>query len=462
MTVPNGPSDTATFGFSNITDIGISANTEVSGMTFTADATNAYSIYIDGSVTRDLTLTISGSGITNNSGSTPNISAFSYGYGDTAIVFQNSASAGNADIYVEDGYLSFFDRSTAGAASIGTDGFCYVSFYNSSSAGGAVFSLSDVTWLYFLNTSTAGSANIDSDGNVVFSGSSSAANARISILGNDFGGSLSFDFSSTGDTAQIEFFSYQGAGAFLAIDGHNAPGVSIGSLAGDQYSLVFLGGNNLTVGSNSLNTTFAGGFRGNGGSLTKTGSGKLTLTNADPYYGGSTYTGGTIINNGVLIVNNTSGSATGTGRVQIISGALNGTGIISGPVTVGNGITTGAILRGGVGNSAGTLTINNTVTFRSKSSYTCYLNRVTPPKAGTVRALGVAINANVAFTLVETGTAALARGTKFRVIDNTSANPIFGRFSNLPDNSTFTHKRGTTFKVSYTGGTGNDLVLTVQ
>ena len=201
---------------------------------------------------------------------------------------------------------------------------------------------------------------------------------------------------------------------------------------------------------------------GNGGSLTKTGGGKLTLTNAGPYFGGSSYTGGTIINKGVVIVNNTVGSAPGTGPVQVNSGGLYGTGIIAGPVTVGNGTTSGAVLRGGSFSAAGTLTINNTLTFNSGSTYKCYLNRNAQPKAGNVKALGVTIYANVPFTWVETGRAALARGTKFRVIDNTSANPIFGRFSNLPDNSTFTDTHGTTFKVRYTGGTGNDLVFTVQ
>jgi len=47
------------------------------------------------------------------------------------------------------------------------------------------------------------------------------------------------------------------------------------------------------------------------------------------------------------------------------------------------------------------------------------------------------------------------------VINNTSANPIAGTFSNLADASTFI-SGGTTFKANYEGGTGNDLTLTVQ
>jgi hypothetical protein len=38
--VPNGPADTATFDFSNVTNVSLSANTEVDGITFTAAATN--------------------------------------------------------------------------------------------------------------------------------------------------------------------------------------------------------------------------------------------------------------------------------------------------------------------------------------------------------------------------------------------------------------------------------------
>lgn len=42
--VPNGPADVATFGLSNTTDVSISANTEVNGITFTSAATNRYTI----------------------------------------------------------------------------------------------------------------------------------------------------------------------------------------------------------------------------------------------------------------------------------------------------------------------------------------------------------------------------------------------------------------------------------
>jgi hypothetical protein len=67
MAVPNGPADTATFALSNTTDVSISANTEVNGIMFTPAATNPYTI----TASPGLTLTISGVGVTNNSGRMP-------------------------------------------------------------------------------------------------------------------------------------------------------------------------------------------------------------------------------------------------------------------------------------------------------------------------------------------------------------------------------------------------------
>src|SRR5262249_50236031 len=61
-TVPNGPSDTATFGASNTTDVSCSAGTEISALNFNADA-SAFTF----TPTPSVLLNISGTGITNNS-----------------------------------------------------------------------------------------------------------------------------------------------------------------------------------------------------------------------------------------------------------------------------------------------------------------------------------------------------------------------------------------------------------
>ena len=94
--VPNGPADTATFGLSNTTDVSISANTEVNGITFTSAATNPYTI----TASPGLTLTISGVGITNNSGITQNFVTATDGTGHRGqIIFRNSATVGTSTMF---------------------------------------------------------------------------------------------------------------------------------------------------------------------------------------------------------------------------------------------------------------------------------------------------------------------------------------------------------------------------
>jgi autotransporter-associated beta strand protein len=93
--------------------------------------------------------------------------------------------------------------------------------------------------------------------------------------------------------------------------------------------------------------TYAGSISG-GGIVTKQAAGKLTLT------GSNTYSGATNVNAGTLIVANSTGSATGSGPVNVALGAtLAGTGTIAGPVTVNAG---GSLAPG---SSPGKLTFTN-------------------------------------------------------------------------------------------------------
>ncbi len=160
-----------------------------------------------------------------------------------------------------------------------------------------------------------------------------------------------------------------------------------GSTLRGGSSGVSLGGANSTKtefgGATSLTLTAAGGITlggmanlvaldtadtftlraslGGGGGLEKTGPGNVVLTQP------STYVGGTTISNGTLVVNNTSGSATGPGDVVLAGGALGGDGFVSGIVRF---IGPAAI---SPGNSPGTLTVGGLV-MRPDSALNMELN----------------------------------------------------------------------------------------
>jgi autotransporter-associated beta strand protein len=457
-TIPNGAADTATFAFSGTKNVFFSADTEVNGIVFNAGA-SPFTL-----INQAPTVTISGKGITNNSGIVQNFTP-----GSGQIVFANSATAGSLTSFTNGGAIAFAGSSSAGKATFSNDG--ELTFLNTSTAGDATFineggkvSGAGGATIVFDTGSTAGNALITTNGGAVngalnaetlFRGN--AGNATLIANGGSGGGPgglIHFVDASRGGTARVEVFG----NGNLDISGHATPGMTVGSMEGNGR--VFLGTRKLTVGSNNQNTTFSGSIRdggangGIGGSLAKTGTGELVLGR------GNTYTGGTIITRGHLTVNNQGGSGTGIGPVQVNGGFLSGFGTITGAVNIGNGVAAGAVLLPGTAGTAASLTINNSLTFNPLSTYECVLVRTTPA-VGKVNALGVIIHSGVTFEFVDRTTGTLTRGTVFTAINNISANPIGGTFANLADGTTFS-SGGNTFKANYHGGNGNDLVLTVQ
>ncbi len=279
-----------------------------------------------------------------------------------------------------------------------------------------------------VNTGTAiitinGGTNGGDGGALVFEGKTSGGPATVSVLGNGV-----IDLTA----AQV--------------------GVTIGSLSGDGS--VVLAPNPLTIGSNNLSTTFTGVIQGSNG-ITKTGTGTLTLS------GANTYTGSTTVSAGTLVANTKRGSSTGTGSVNVNGGTLGGKGLISGPVTIGTGSGSGAILAPSVGSKQPlTLSLTSLLTLQGDSTYTCQLS-TQKAKADEVIAQGVTIATGAQFSLQTVGNKRLATGTVFSLLSNTGATPINGTFANLVNGSTLTAGRNKLL-VSYTGGDGNDLTLTVQ
>jgi autotransporter-associated beta strand protein len=192
------------------------------------------------------------------------------------------------------------------------------------------------------------------------------------------GGQIVFTHNSTGSTSRVEVFG----NGNLDISFHNAPSVTIGSLEGDGN--VFLGANNLTVGSNNMDTTFSGvtqdgGLNGGvGGSLTKTGRSVLTLS------GANTYTGDTNIDLGVLQVD---GSITSNTFVNHRA-TLAGTGTISGNVMNSD---FGTVRPGGALGTQGVLTIGN----YTQTQYATLMIQIASGNLGDLSVLNVLGTANL-------------------------------------------------------------------
>jgi hypothetical protein len=242
---PNGPADTAAFALSNTTDVSISANTEVNGITFTSAATNPYTITSAG-----LKLMISGVGIVNNSGTTQHFQIASTALTGGTLLFSNSATAGsNVSLFLNLGYMAVLEQLHCGQIDhlqrlwrdeLSQQLHCwqrdhrhlasFIGFFDNSTAGTASIFVDDISSLQFSNASTAGNASIFAQGSdlifqgdVVFGDSSTAGNATL-----EGPGVFSFFGSSRGGTAQIEL-RHQPVdflAGVLDISGHNAPGVT--------------------------------------------------------------------------------------------------------------------------------------------------------------------------------------------------------------------------------------------
>ena len=329
---PNGSSDIASFAQSSQRDVNVSASEEVNSIVF-ASASASFTLHVSPFGASGGELIISGTGVSNNSSVLQTFVARNEGQ----IIFTNASTAASAHMSIVNGGFSissedstgstiFNNTSSAAGASIenfdasGFNGDIGRTIFNGAStadhasvrnhgpggshgAGGQTIfndtstaanasidnggtgdvSTAESSLTTFNDTSTAGHATITNQGGLgpnqatsggatIFGGSSTAdgailiANGKVNGGG---GGAILFNGASTGGTARAEVFDH----GHLDISGRQ-PGVTIGSIEGSGN--VFLGANDLSVGTRNINTSFSGVISGTG-SLTKMGSGVLTL-----------------------------------------------------------------------------------------------------------------------------------------------------------------------------------------
>lgn len=212
--------------------------------------------------------------------------------------------------------------------------------------------------------SGAGTLTKTGDGTLEISGAGSNTLSELVVSGGTVnlaksGGAIAVDGLlqvDTGATVTLGAAQQVSTESALVIDGTlNLNGYNL-----EADGLVFsagqvqLGSGTLTLNTSSI-AQFGGVISGTG-SVVKTGAGWQMLLEA------STYSGGTFINGGELIVENETGSATGTGAVTIgAAGTLSGSGFIV--PEGGNGITVnGTLAPGG--------TLSDVLTFGSATEAT--------------------------------------------------------------------------------------------
>lgn len=167
------------------------------------------------------------------------------------------------------------------------------------------------------------------------------------------------------------------------------------------------------------------------------------------------------MNQGTLLLTASDGnSRTVKGTVNVNAGTLGGGGVVGGAATIGDGIGTDAFLSPSEEvNVRKTLAIRGLLTVQGDASYLYRLD-TTLSRGDSVAANGVTIKSNAVFSLIDTGGGVLLAGTVFTAIRNGAETPIAGTFGNLADGSTIVVGNNS-YLVSYEGGDGNDLTLTV-
>jgi autotransporter-associated beta strand protein len=204
----------------------------------------------------------------------------------------------------------------------------------------------------------------------------------------------------------------------------------------------------IEVGLNNGSSTFDGvmsgiGYTAGGYTVAKRGVGTFTMNGNNTFTAGASH-----VFAGKLIVN----GAQPQNPVIVDSGA-----------TLGGSGTVGTIAANGIiapGNSPGILGSSN-VTFSASGKFAVEL---TGPTAGSgydqLNVTGTNILANAILNPSLAFTSPVALGQKFTIINNDGTDPISGIFTGYPEGATF-QQSGYAVSISYVGGTGNDVVLTL-
>ena len=244
------------------------------------------------------------------------------------------------------------------------------------------------------------------------------------------------------------------AGALLALNGNsifdlNGFDANLAGLSCTSSDSVALGfGSALTINNSGTQVTCSGLLFGNVSTnpttvLNKLGSGTMTLTADSSYSGEVDVLGGGLEINGGLVAHPSSAIFVSSGQ----NASLYGNGI------VGNIVSSG-IVHGGSEATPGTL-FANFVSFVGLGRLSARLQ--SDSSYDQINATNVSLTS--AQLLLDLSYQPLA-GSVFMLINNVGANAVTGAFTGLPQ-GTVLNVGSTPMVISYIGGTGNDVTLSV-
>ncbi len=302
-----------------------------------------------------------------------------------------------------------------------------------------------ITNLYVgYQTANGGSSNPQTFGTFRIGGGTGSASAL--TIAN-----LYLGYQSTNSATYLTTGTFELSGGSVSVTNN----LEMTHTAGGIATLNVLGGT-LTIGSNLTSLGGTETLNLNGGTLDMTNGAIGDATNT---IGTLTFASGTLRN--VASINGTAGlTKTGTGTL-----ALEGTNTYIGPTTLSAGkLNLTGTFTSSISNSAGILapqglaSTTGSVTIGSGGTYQVRLNGSTAGTGYDQLSTNGTVTLGSALTVIAGPN--LAPGSTFTILNKTSAGAVSGIFPGLAENSTFT-SGGYTFRMNYTGGDGNDIVLTL-
>ena len=204
---------------------------------------------------------------------------------------------------------------------------------------------------------------------------------------------------------------------------------------------VDLNGKTLTVGGTGV-LKFDGAVNGLG-NIVKNGTGRMEINGAMPQGGGVSVNDGTVLCNHISM-----------GKpVNVHGGRLGGNGTAAN-VTVDNGGAVEPGLNGG-----GTLTVTGSVSLNATASARFFIATAGAGGYTRIASAGGFTAGGGALVLTFAAGYQPSVGAVMTLVDNQSANAVSGTFAGLPEGGTRT-QGGVIYRISYTGGTGNEVTLT--